>query len=479
MKNEKTTDKEVSSLKPVRFIYPVISLVILIVAMVYTVVFHDGGPQIPLVVGCVAAGAVAMIIGYRWNQIIEFMIKGVSQSIEALLILLLIGILVGVWIASGTVPSMVYYGLGILSAKFFLPAAVLICGIVSFAIGAWGTLGTVGIALMGIGVALGLPAPMVAGCIISGSYFGDAVSPLSDATNLCAAVVGRDVFAVVKIRIVPVLLSFGLAVVLYLVVGMVLSSEGGDVSASVEPLRQDLASVYNITPWCLIPMAVIIICILAKVPAIPSMIAGIITGIIVAMLAQGAALADLLMIGVDGNVSETDVELLDTLLTAGGTASMMNTISIIFIAMAFGGIMQRSGQMQALVAPIVNRIKAFSVMNGFTVICCVLMNIVLPDQYLGMSVPGQMLQEEYDKRGYSRVMLSTGMVGGAVSSALIPWNTCGIYCLTVLGISALQYATCAYFNLVCIAMIIIWGFFAARKLARKAAGDGILEETES
>ena len=448
--------------------YPVITLVILIVAMVYSVVLNEGSPQVPLIIGCVAAGVMAMIIGYKWNQILDFMIRGIAQSIEALLILLLIGILVGVWIASGTVPSMVYYGLGILSAQFFLPAATLICGIVSFAIGAWGTLGTGGIALMGIGLALGLPAPIVAGCIISGSYFGDAVSPLSDATNLCAAVVGRDVFKVVKIRVIPILLSFGLAIVLYLIAGMTIASEGGDVANAVEPLRHSLSTVYNISPWCLLPMVIIIGCILAKIPAIPSMVAGIFAGVICALAAQDAELGSLVIIGVEGNVSDTGVETLDVLLTAGGTSSMMNTISIIFIAMAFGGIMQRSGQMQALVAPIVRRVRAFGTMNTFTVCCCVLMNIVLPDQYLGMSVPGQMLQQEYDDRGYSRTMLSTGMAGGAVSSALIPWNTCGIYCLTVLGVSALEYATCAYFNLVSIAMIVIWGFIVSRKITRKA-----------
>lgn len=436
--------------------------------MIYAVVLHNGAPQIPLIIGCTAAGLMAVFIGYKWDQIVGFMIKGISQSIEALLILLLIGILVGVWIASGTVPAMVYYGLGILSAKFFLAAAILICGIVSFAIGAWGTLGTVGIALMGIGLALGLPAPLVAGCIISGSYFGDAVSPLSDATNLCAAVVGRDVFKVVKIRIVPVIIAFCLAVIAYLIVGMVVSSEGGDVANAVEPLRQSLADVYAISPWCLLPMAIIIACILAKIPAIPSMLVGILAGVIIAMVAQGTPLADLVLIGVSGYVSETGIETVDTLLTAGGLSSMMNTISIIFIAMAFGGIMQRSGQMQALVAPMVNRIKRFGTMNTFTVFCCVLMNIVLPDQYLGMSVPGQMLQQEYDERGYAREMLSTGMVGGAVSSALVPWNTCGIYCLTVLGISAMEYATCAYFNLICIVVVILWGFIASRRIVQKA-----------
>ena len=461
--------------------YPVITLVILIIAMVYAVVLHDGSPQIPLIIGCTAAGLMASFIGYRWNQIVGFMIKGISQSIEALLILLLIGILVGVWIASGTVPAMVYYGLGILSAKFFLAAAILICGIVSFAIGAWGTLGTVGIALMGIGIALGLPAPLVAGCIISGSYFGDAVSPLSDATNLCAAVVGRDVFKVVKIRVVPVMLAFGAAVIVYLIVGLVISSEGGDVAGAVEPLRQSLSEVYDISPWCLLPMAIIIVCILAKIPAIPSMLVGILTGVVIAMGFQGTPLADLVLIGVDGYVSDTGVEMVDTLLTAGGLSSMMNTISIIFIAMAFGGIMQRSGQMQALVAPLVNHINSFGVMNTFTVACCVLMNVVLPDQYLGMSVPGQMLQEEYDKRGYEREMLSAGMVGGAVSSALIPWNTCGIYCLTVLGISAMEYATCAYFNLICIVMIILWGFVASRRIIRasKTQDAGSAQEQEA
>ena len=450
--------------KETKFIHALVSVLFLVGAMIYVVVLNGGSPQVSLIIGCAVSAVVAVFLGYSWDDILEYITDGISQSLEAILILLLIGSLVGSWIASGTVPAMVYYGLSLLNARYFLAASALICGIVSFAIGAWGTVGTVGIALMGIGTALNVPPALVAGSIISGSYFGDSMSPLSDATNLTAAVVGTDVFSVVKKRIIPVMSAFAAALVVYLIIGQkYAASSGSQVADAVEPLRQNLGSTFNISILAVIPMIVVVGCILLKIPAIPSMLIGVLSGVITAVFLQHAQLGDLVAVCTDGYVSDTGIELMDTLLTAGGMSSMMNTISIIIIAMAFGGIMQKTGQMRALVNPIVSLIKHFSGMNVLTVISCVLMNILLPDQYLGISVPGQMLEEEYDERGYSRVALASGLVGGAVSSPLIPWNTCGLYCLALLGISSMQYAKFAFFNLLTALFIIIYGLLCPKK----------------
>lgn len=451
-----------------KFHHALISVVVMAALMFVCIVAFGADPQVPLILGCAAAGIIAGIIGYSWDEILEGMIEGITQSLEAILILLLIGVLVGVWIASGTVPTMIYYGLQVINDKFFLAASMAICGIVAFVIGSWGTVGTIGIALMGIGMALGLPAPLVAGSVISGAYLGEIISPLSDATNLTAAVVGRSVFDVVRRALVPTLVATAIALAGYLLIG-VASTSAGDVTSGTALLLDNIAGFFNVSPITMLPMLVMVVCIALKVPAIPSMLVGALAGAIIAVFLQGIPVADLILISKDGFVSNTGYEMLDSLLTAGGMASMMNTISIVIIAMAFGGLMKSTGQMEALIRPLVSRIRSFGPLNATTSGLCIVSNLILPDQYLGISVPGQMFSDEYDKRNIDRTYLSTGLLGGgAVTSPLIPWNTCGIYCMSILGVGALAYAPYAFFDIAMVAVTIVWGFFVAHKVQQAA-----------
>ncbi len=456
--------------KQTKFYHALISVLSMAVIVLVSVVGFGSEPQVALVFGCAVAGIVSAVCGYSWDEILEGLVKGIVPSLEAVLILLLIGMLIGVWIAAGTVPSLIYYGLQLINARYFLVAAFVICTIVSFPIGSWGAVGTVGLAFMGIGLSLGLPAPLVAGAIISGSYFGGNVSPLSDSDNLVAAIVNRSVFDVVRAITPASILCFVVAAVMYTVVGLQIGSgDTTEVMNSVQPLLGGLSDTFAITPVALIPLIVMIACIVLKVPAIPSMLIGTIMGMIVAVPLQGANVADLVNISFAGYVSETGFEVLDNLLSAGGLSSMMNTISIIIIAMAYGGLMQSTGQMQALIAPMVAHIKRKGSLRTLTVATCVFMNAMLPDQYLGISVPGQMYAEEFDKRGVDRSDLGTCLLaGGAATSPLIPWNTCGIYCSGLLGISALSYLTSAYFCLLLPIATIIMGYVSLKRI--KATG---------
>ena len=451
-----------------KFHHALISVVVMAILMFVCIVAFGSDPQIPLVLGCTVAGIIALVIGYSWDEMLEGMIEGITQSLEAILILLLIGVLVGVWIASGTVPTMIYYGLMVINDKFFLAASVAICGLVAFVIGSWGAIGTIGIALMGIGIALGVDAPLVAGSVISGAYLGEIISPLSDATNLTAAVVGRSVFDVVKRALVPTLVATAVALVAYLVIGLA-SNSAGDVTSGTGPLLENIAGTFNVSPVTLLPMLVMVVCIAVKVPAIPSMLFGALVGAVVAVFAQGVPVGDLVFIATEGFVSNTGYEMLDSLLTAGGMLSMMNTISIIIIAMAFGGLMKSTGQMEALIRPLVARLHSFGPLNATTSGMCIVSNLILPDQYLGISVPGQMFSDEYDKRAIDRTYLSTGLLGGgAVTSPLIPWNTCGIYCMSILGVGALAYAPYAFFDIAMVVVTVVWGFFVAHKVKAEA-----------
>lgn len=453
--------------KETKFHHALISVGVMAVLMFTCIVAFGAAPQVPLVLGSLVAGIVAAVIGYSWDEILEGMIDGITQSLEAVLILLLIGVLVGVWIAAGTVPAMIYYGLMVINDKFFLAASMIICTIVAFAIGSWGTVGTIGIALMGIGVALGLPAPLVAGSVISGAYLGEIISPLSDATNLTAAVVGRSVFDIVKRAMPLALVSMAIAVVMYLVVGF-MSGGSGDVASGTGALMESISGAFVISPIAILPMVFMVVCIVLKVPAIPSMLIGALSGVVIAIPLQGAQLSDLVSIAYNGFVSNTGDAMLDTLLTAGGMGSMMYTISIIIVAMAFGGLMKSTGQMEALIKPLVSKIHSFGPLNALTEVFCVLSNLILPDQYLGISVPGQMFSDEYDKRGVDRTYLANGLLGGgAVTSPLIPWNTCGIYCTGILGVGAIAYAPYAFFDIVMVVVTAIAGFVTSGKVKRE------------
>ncbi|MCF0145715.1 MAG: sodium:proton antiporter, partial [Eubacterium sp.] len=344
--------------KEVKFHHALITVILMIFFMFTALVVFKADPQVPLIFGCLAAGLMAAWLGFSWEEILNSMLKGIGNSLEAILILLLIGVLVGSWIASGTVPSMIYYGLKLISPAIFLPATMIICTLVAFAIGSWGTVGTVGIAFMGIGAAMQIPVPLVAGAVISGSYMGEALSPLSDATNLCAAVVNENVFDIVKKILKPALVVCVAVIIVYAVIGSkYASADAAAIREGVDPILNGISAQFKVTPLALLPLAVMIVFVLLKVPAIPAMLAGGICGMIEAVLLQGKSIGEVLNFGLTGYISESGNSIIDSLLSAGGLLSMMNSISIIIIAMAFGGIMQHTGQMAALIRPLVSRVR--------------------------------------------------------------------------------------------------------------------------
>lgn len=456
--------------KETRLYHSIVTIVPMIVIMFVSIVKFGSSPQIPLVFGCMIAGVVAIWIGYTWEDILKGMIDGITNSLEAILILMLIGVLVGSWIASGTVPTLIYYGLKIVSPRIFLPATMFICLLVACAIGSWGTVGTIGIAFMGIGVALQIPAPLVAGAIVSGSYMGEIVSPLSDATNLTAAVVNVDLFKIAK-RIFPVAVVGALiALAMYSVIGIQYGAGSAkEVEENISPLLSSLSLQFHISPFTLIPLVVMSVCIYLKVPAVPSMLVGSVAGMIEAVFFQGISVGSMISFAYSGYISDSGNEMIDNLLTAGGMEGMLESISIIIVAMAFGGIMRETKQMEAIVNPIISRVRTYGGMSLVTVITCVFMNLILPDQYLGISMPGQMYDDEYDKRGYERVSLGAILLGGgAVTSPLIPWNTCGIYCMTILGVAPLAYAPYAFFGFIVPVLIVLIGFGITIKRKVKA-----------
>ena len=431
--------------------HALITFGILIAVMALGILKYEVDVHIPMFIGVIAAACMALYLGYDWKTIETAMMDGIYNALQAVIILAIVGILVGVWILGGVVPAMIYYGLKLLSPSIFLAAAMLICSITSLATGtAWGTMGTMGLALMGIAIGLDVPAPMAAGAIISGAYFGDKMSPLSDTTNLAPAMAGTDVFTHVKFMITPTVISYVLSLIGFLVLGFFCASGSSlaDLSA-VQEMSDGLAASFRIHPVLLLPPLIVIVSVALKVPAIPGITLGILSGAVIGILMQpGADFGSMMAAGMEGYVSESGIEAIDTLLTSGGINNMMYSISLTIIAMMFGGIMEKTRQLDVLVSKILKFVKTPASLVVATEATCVLSNAVMPEQYISLVVPGRMYAQTYRDMGLHPKTLSNALESaGTVSSALIPWNTCGVYILGVLGVSTYQYFPYAFFNL--------------------------------
>ncbi len=420
--------------------------------------------------GAVAA-IIAIYIGQRWDDIFEGIVKSITSALGAIIILLMIGALAGTWMISGVVPAMIYYGLEVLNPTIFLVASCLVCIVVSLATGSsWTTVATVGIALMGIGQVLGINNGMIAGAIISGAYFGDKMSPLSDTTNLAPAMAGTDLITHIKHMSYTTVPSIVITLVIFLVMGFFLSSNAN--VEGVDELQAAIASKFNITPWLfLVPIGVIAM-IVKKVPAVPALLAGSLLGGIFAVGFQGPLLEELAgnsgagasyMMVIDAMTTDisitTENALVNDLLTSGGMYGMLNTIWLIVCAMIFGGAMETSGMLKRITESVILLAKTTGSLIATTAGTCVLFNLTASDQYLAIVVPGRMFASEYENRGLAPENLSRTLEdSGTVTSPLIPWNTCGAYHSGVLGIATGDYFMYAFFNLVSPLMTILYGY---------------------
>ncbi|WP_221029386.1 Na+/H+ antiporter NhaC [Actomonas aquatica] len=423
-------------------------------------VLHASIPvQLPLVAATVVASIMAKRVGLRWRDIHESYLRGIKLSLGAVLILLVVGMLIGVWIASGVVPLMIVWGLKLLSPGAFLFVTCLICAIVSVVTGSsWTTAGTVGVALIGVGQGLGVPMPMVAGAIISGAYFGDKMSPLSDTTNLAPGVAGAELFEHVKHMLFTTGPSLVIALGLYWLLGLRFG-EGTIEAGSIDEMIRGMSAGYTLSGWLVVPPLVVLVLVIARVPALPSLVAGVVVGGVMASVLQGSTLSDLLITSYDGFVSETGVAAVDDLLTRGGMSSMYGTVGIILCAMCYGGVMERSGMLERIAGAILGLAKSRGGLVGATLATSMGINLVASDQYLSIVVPGRMYRGAYAKRGLHPKNLSRCLEdGGTITSPLIPWNSCGAYMFATLGVFPLAYLPFAFLNLLNPLISLLYGF---------------------
>ena len=438
-------EKEVRKASFGEAIFTFLSLTII---MFISIIKYKESPHIPMLIGVLIASLVALKIGYSWKFIENSMIKGISQAMQSIIILAIIGVLIGVWILAGVVPTMIYYGLMILRPSIFLIATVIITSITSLATGtSWGTAGTMGIALMGIASGLGIPAPITAGAVLSGAYFGDKMSPLSDTTNLAPAMAGTDVFTHIKSMFKPTIIAYVLTLIIFGILSIKYKGSSADLS-NVSVIAKGLKDNFTITPVLLLAPIVVIISIAKKLPAVPGITLGIIIAAFLGPIYQDINFGDILSAGLNGFVSNTGLEAVDKLLTTGGLNNMMSSISLTIIAMMFGGIAEETGILEAIVKKFLHKVKSLVGLVISTILTCLFTNATMPEQYISIVVPGRMFKNEYKERNLDPVLLSSTLEsGGTVTSAMIPWNTCGTYMSTVLGVSTVHYLPFLVFNL--------------------------------
>ena len=487
---------------------PLISLIIMLAAAV--TYFGDNSSYGPNQIALLLAMGIAIIIGLKnghaWEAIEKAIINGISISLGAILILLTVGALIGTWLLSGTVPTMVYYGLQIIDPSWFYAAACIVCGIVAMSIGSsWTTAATVGVAFIGISNGLEMSTSVTAGAVISGAYFGDKLSPLSETTNLAPAVAGSELFSHIRYMLFTTVPSISIALVLFLIIGFDHSSTGNGNTDSINNLTETLEATYNITVLNLIPLLVLLFLAFKKMPAFPAVAIGAIVGAVWAgifqqeliltmasevaqstaydnAIGQGLDTQVALSAGVaasalaidnflssnltviwtsffDGVVVNTGNSEIDQLLSRGGMSGMLNTIWLVICALSFGAVLEHIGMLRKFVNAILKTAKSTGSLIASTVVTCIGTNLITADQYIAIVMPGRMYKEEYQRRGLDPVVLSRTLEdSGTITSPLVPWNTCGAFMFGALALTSYDYIFYCFFNLINPVIAVIYGF---------------------
>lgn len=463
---------------------PLIFLISLLAVNVYIygVDAIEGPNQLALVFSAMIAALVAFSLGYRWAELEKGILNSLLTAMPAIMILLLIGSLAGTWIISGIVPAMIYYGLKLLSPDIFLFASCFICAVVSLATGSsWSTVATIGIALAGIGETLGFSAGIIGGAIISGAYFGDKVSPISDTTNLAAAMTGVDLFDHIRYLMSTTIPAFVIALSLYLVIG--LSSSRDIDNQSIESVIRAIEEVFYISPVLMLVPASVIGMILFKVPAFPALLIGTLGGAFFALLFQKPVVLQIagsdtlttssmyiaILKAMYGSIRiESEHELVRKLLVSNGMMGMLNTVWLIISAMMFGGVMEAGGLLYRVTNSVISLAKSTGSLIASTVGSCIFFNITASDQYLAIMIPGRMFRKAYEERGLSLKNLSRTLEdSGTVTSVLVPWNTCGATQAAVLGIATVHYLPYCFFNLLSPLIAILFAYLNIRVERKK------------
>ncbi len=464
---------------------PILFLVIFLTLNV--IVFGDdtlaGSNQIILLLAAVLAALISYRYKVPWSEVSSRVLTSIDKAMPAILILLCIGSLAGTWLISGVVPAMIFYGLKIIHPKVFLLTAVVVSGVISVVTGSsWSTIATIGVALLGIGKALGFHEGLVAGAIISGAYFGDKMSPLSDTTNLAPAIAGTDLFTHIRYMTITTIPSIGLAILIFTVIGFVRPM--GDIETDIGSVLESIQSTFYISPILLLVPVFLFIIIIKKVPPLPSLMAGALIGAVFAIIFQHDVILDIGLIENNGSITRmqhmissvfknadgtylfasykafltsmfgnVDIQsnnvIVDELFSTSGMSGMLNTVWLILSAMVFGGTMQGAGLLNRITDSIIKLANSTGSLIATTIATSVFLNLTTSDQYISIVIPGEMYGKSFDKHGLKPEVLSRTLEdGGTITSVLVPWNTCGATQSKVLGVSTWTYLPYCFFNII-------------------------------
>jgi NhaC family Na+:H+ antiporter len=455
---------------------PVVVLIGLLAGSV--ALFGDGSSgganQIALILAAGVGIVIGIAHGYTWKQIERGIVHGISLAMGAILILLVVGALIGSWILAGVVPTMIYYGLQLLTPSIFFPSACALCCFVSLATGSsWTTAGTVGVALIGIAAAQDLNLGLAAGAVVSGAYFGDKMSPLSDTTNLAPAMAGTDLFTHIRHMVWTTAPSIAIALILFAVIGLRVAAPQD--TTAVAAILDSLRANFSVGLHLLLPAALVIGLVVMKVPAFPALLIGALTGCLFAVIFQpsvviayadaadkpawAALIKGAWMSLFDGYKLSSGNAALDELLSRGGMGSMLNTVWLILAAMMFGAVMEVTGMLARIAASILSLVRGAGSLIAATLATSFGMNVLASDQYIAIVLPGRMFRAEYIRRGLHPKNLSRSLEdAGTLTSPLVPWNTCGAFMAQTLGVATFAYAPFAFFNLINPVVAAIYGF---------------------
>ncbi len=416
-------------------------------------------PQVLLVCAAIITGCVALYLGLSWKEMQDGIVESIHKALPAILIMICVGILIGSWMCSGTIPLIIYYGLKLISPKFFLVTACIVCSVSSIATGtSWGTIGTLGVAFIGIAMAQGIPLGAAAGAIVAGAYFGDKMSPFSDVTNLAPVAAGSNLFDHIKHMFWSAGPAWLIGLLFYFIIGLKYQPETVE-SVNISLIMTTLKSNFQFNILLLLPIIVVFYFAFTKKPVIPGMLLSSIIAVLLGFLFQNESLNVISKAVNSGYPSHTGVPLVDNLLSRGGMMSMMETQLVAFTAFAFGGIMQRTGLLNVLLDRVMKFAdKVWSIVVT-TVITSLVTALVTGSSYLSMIIPGELLAPIFKKKKLAAKNLSRIIEeAGAIIVPLIPWSMAGVYITGTIGVSTFEYLPYAFMNYISVVILVIFGF---------------------
>ncbi|WP_338449476.1 Na+/H+ antiporter NhaC [Niallia oryzisoli] len=437
-----------------------IPIIALIGAAALSIFIWKAGMHIPLMIGVIAAAIVSIIAGWTWDDVQRMMVNGVARALPAVFILLIIGIIVGTWIASGVIPTMIYYGLSIIDPSMFVPIVALVTGIISITLGSsFTSIATIGLAFMAIGEGLGFPPGLVAGAVISGAYFGDKLSPLSDTTNIAPAMAETDLFSHVKHMLWDTIPAFIISIVLYWIVSQSATANSGADTKVIDVMKTGLNAVFVIHPLLLLMPILTIILMIKKTPAIPALMGVGILGGVLAMIVQGSSMASVIQIMTNGYHVESGVKELDSLLNNGGLMSMLGTVCLLILATALGGILEETGSFDVLTKKMMSKVRSTGSLISTTILSTFIVAFASGAQFLAIILPARTFVKDYKRMGIDTKNLSRCVeAAGTVGINLVPWGVPAVFAAGILGVSPGEFIPYAFLAYLVPLINILFGF---------------------